>query len=201
MGGTDGPIAERRKSATVSHPHALSGVGQEAGCACAQGIDPIQQLQTRERPGSCSSAIAPEKTTATRWKGAQAGQRADRRGSYASAGSGWKIQEVSRVGAQSVTSKSKLLAREMPRVCSSMQQRAPGLRRPPARRPGLPPISRLWAPRRPPAHRLCRLTPRVQVGHFPGQKLRLGGGSLGADPTCLLHLPFKIGRASCRERV
>ena len=30
---------------------------------------------------------------------------------------GWEIQEVSRVGAQGVTSKSKLLAREMPRVC------------------------------------------------------------------------------------
>ena len=29
-------------------------------------------------------------------------------------GPGWEIQEVSRVGAQGVTSKSKLLAREMP---------------------------------------------------------------------------------------
>ena len=36
----------------------------------------------------------------------------------ASAGPGWKVQEVSRAGAQGVTSKSKLLAREMPRVCS-----------------------------------------------------------------------------------
>ena len=34
-----------------------------------------------------------------------------------SPGPGWKIQEVSRLGAQGVTSKSKLLAREMPRVC------------------------------------------------------------------------------------
>ena len=34
-------------------------------------------------------------------------------------GPGWEIQEVSRVGAQGVTSKSKLLAREMPRVCST----------------------------------------------------------------------------------
>ena len=48
------------------------------------------------------------------WKGARAGRRVDRRGSYASSGPGWKIQEVSRVGAQGVTSKSKLLAREMP---------------------------------------------------------------------------------------
>ena len=30
----------------------------------------------------------------------------------------WEIEEVSRVGAQGVTSKSKLLAREMPWVCS-----------------------------------------------------------------------------------
>ena len=35
-----------------------------------------------------------------------------------SSGPGWEIQEVSRVGAQGVTSKSQLLAREMPRVCS-----------------------------------------------------------------------------------
>ena len=45
-----------------------------------------------------------------RRKGARAGQRVDRRGSYASVGPGWKIQEVSRVGAQGDTSKSKLLA-------------------------------------------------------------------------------------------
>ena len=35
-----------------------------------------------------------------------------------SSGPIWEIQEVSRVGAQRVTSKSKLLARQMPRVCS-----------------------------------------------------------------------------------
>ena len=31
----------------------------------------------------------------------------------------------------------------------------------------------------------------VQVWHFPGQKLRLGGDALGADPTYLLYLPFR----------
>ena len=36
-----------------------------------------------------------------------------------SSGPEWKIEEVSRVGAQRVTSKSKLLAREMPRLCST----------------------------------------------------------------------------------
>ena len=35
-----------------------------------------------------------------------------------SSGPGWEIQEVSRVGAQGVASKSKLLARQMLRVCS-----------------------------------------------------------------------------------
>eukprot|EP01045_Picozoa_sp_COSAG04_P036906 COSAG04_NODE_9188_length_889_cov_13.013924_1_plen_262_part_10 len=30
----------------------------------------------------------------------------------------------------------------------------------------------------------------MQVWHFPGQKLRLGGDALGADPTYLLYLPF-----------
>ena len=35
-----------------------------------------------------------------------------------SSGPVWEIQEVSRAGAEGVTSKSKLLAREMPRVCS-----------------------------------------------------------------------------------
>ena len=31
----------------------------------------------------------------------------------------------------------------------------------------------------------------VQVWPFPGQKLRLGGDALGADPTYLLYLPFR----------
>ena len=31
----------------------------------------------------------------------------------------------------------------------------------------------------------------VQVWHFPGLKLRLGGDALGADPTYLLYLPFR----------
>ena len=33
--------------------------------------------------------------------------------------------------------------------------------------------------------------PPVQVRHFPGQKLRLGGDALGADPTYLLYLPSR----------
>ena len=44
------------------------------------------------------------------------GSRADAPELYS--GPGWEIQEVSRVGAQRVTSKSKLLALELLRVCS-----------------------------------------------------------------------------------
>ena len=66
----------------------------------------------------------------------------------------------------------------------------------------------MQAPRRAPAHRLCRLAPHghlwpqtfPRIGpqasaahsrHFPGQKLRLGGDVLGADPTYLLYLPSR----------
>ena len=52
------------------------------------------------------------------WKGARAEQRVDRRRSYASVGPGWEIQEVSRLGAQGVTSKSKLL----PLICYDCAQ-------------------------------------------------------------------------------
>ena len=31
----------------------------------------------------------------------------------------------------------------------------------------------------------------MQVWHFLGQKLRLGGDALGADPTYLLYLPYR----------
>ena len=53
-----------------------------------------------------------------RRKGGRAGPGSKVDTPEASSGPGWEIQEVSRVGAQGVTSKSKLLAREMPRVCS-----------------------------------------------------------------------------------
>merc|ERR1739841_330346 len=65
-------------------------------------------------PRVCSRGLRVDCGAARSRKGARAGQRVDRRGSYAPSGPEWKIQEVSRVGAQGVTSKSKLLAREMP---------------------------------------------------------------------------------------
>ena len=43
-------------------------------------------------------------------------------------------------------------------------------------------------------HRRAKIGPQassVQVWHFPGQKLRLGGDAMGADPTYLLYLPSR----------
>ena len=67
---------------------------------------------------------------AARWlKCARAGRRVDRRGSYASVWPEWKIEEVSRVGAQGVTSKSKLLSREMPDLHTGGLRADPGAAR------------------------------------------------------------------------
>ena len=63
-------------------------------------------------PRVCSTGLWVDPGAARSRKGVWAGQRVDRRGSYASVGPGWKIEEVSRVSAQGVTSKSKLLARD-----------------------------------------------------------------------------------------
>ena len=84
----------------------------------AQGVTSKSKLLALEMPRVCSRGLRVDPGAARWWKGARAGQRVDRRGSYASAGPGWEIQEVSRVGAQGATSKSKLLAHEMLRVCS-----------------------------------------------------------------------------------
>ena len=58
-------------------------------------------------------------------------------------------------------------------------------RRPARRaRPTPPPSTYILPPNRPTS--LC-----CTLGHFPGQKLRLGGDALGADPTYLLYLPSR----------
>ena len=72
------------------------------------------ELLAREMPDLHTGGLWVDSGAARSRKGARAGQRGDRRGSYGSARPGWTIQEVSRVGAQGVTSKSKLLAQEMP---------------------------------------------------------------------------------------
>ena len=79
------------------------------------GRRPGRHLQVeasgREMPRVCSRGLWVDSGAARWWKGARARQRVDRRGSYASARLEWKMQEVSRLGAQGATSKSKLLAR------------------------------------------------------------------------------------------
>ena len=106
----------------VDAPELSSGhVGeiQEVSRLGAQGVTSKSKLLAREMPDLHTGGLRVDSGVARSRKGARAGQRVDRRGSYASVGPEWEIQEVSRVGAQGVTSKSKLLAREMPRVCST----------------------------------------------------------------------------------
>ena len=91
---------------------------QEVSRVGAQPFTSKSMLLPREMPDLHTGGLRVDSGAARWWKGARAGQRVDRRRSYASSGPGWKVHEVSRVGAQSVTSKSKLLALEMPRVCS-----------------------------------------------------------------------------------
>ena len=101
----------------VDAPELSSGPGweiQEVSRVGAQRVTSKSKLLAREMPDLHTGGLRAD-LGAARWlKGAWAGQRVDRKGSYAFAGPGWEIQEVSRVGAQGVTSKSKLLAREMP---------------------------------------------------------------------------------------
>ena len=101
----------------VDAPEPSSGPGwkiQEVSRVGAQGVTSKSKLLAREMPDLHTGGLRVDSGVARSRKGARAGQRVDRRGSYASVGQEWKIQEVSRVGAQGVTSKSKRLAREMP---------------------------------------------------------------------------------------
>ena len=115
-----GEIAQGRACAVwvqVDAPELSSGPGweiQEVSRVGAQGATSKSKLLALEMPRVCSRGLRVDPGAARWWKGARAEQRVDRRRSYASAGPGWKIQEVSRVGAQGVTSKSKLLALQMP---------------------------------------------------------------------------------------
>ena len=86
---------------------------QEVSRVGAQGVTSKSKLLAREMPDLHTGGLRVDSSAARWWKGARAELRVDRRRSYASAGPGWEIQEVSRLGAQGVTSKSKLLAREI----------------------------------------------------------------------------------------
>ena len=72
---------------------------QEVSRLGAQGVTSKSKLLAREMPELHTGGMRAD-TSAARWrKGAQAGLRVDRRGSYASAGPICEIQEVSRLGA------------------------------------------------------------------------------------------------------
>ena len=85
---------------------------EEVSRVGAQGVTSKSKLLAREMPDLHTGGLRVDPGAARWLKGAQAGWRVDRRGSYASVRPEWKIEEVSRVGAQGVTSKSKLLAHE-----------------------------------------------------------------------------------------
>merc|ERR1711969_150035 len=123
----DSGVARSRKGARagarVDRRGSYASVGpgweiQEVSRVGAQGVTSKSKLLAQEMPDLHTGGLRVDSGVARSRRGAQAGQRVDRRGSYASARPEWKIQEVSRVGAQGLTSKSKLLAREMLRVCS-----------------------------------------------------------------------------------
>merc|ERR1711969_510091 len=117
-----GEIAQGRACAVwlkVDAPEASSGPGwkiQEVSRVGAQGVTSKSKLLAREMPPVCSKGLRADSGEDCRRKGGCAGPGGKVDAPELSSGPGWEIQEVSRVGAQGVTSKSKLLAREMPRV-------------------------------------------------------------------------------------
>ena len=90
---------------------------QEVSRVGAQGVTSKSKLLARQMPRVCSSGLRVDSGEDGRRKGGCAGPGGKVDAPEAPSGPGWEIQEVSRVGAQGVTSKSKLLALEMLRVC------------------------------------------------------------------------------------
>ena len=91
---------------------------QEVSRVGAQGITSKSKLLALQMPRVCSRGLRADSGEDCRRKGGCAGPGSKVDAPELSSGPGWEIQEVSRVGAQGVTSNSKLLAREMPRLCS-----------------------------------------------------------------------------------
>ena len=84
----------------------------------AQGVTSKSKLLARQMPRVCSSGLRVDSGEDGRRKGGCAGPGGKVDAPELSSGPVGEIHEVSRVGAQGVTSKSKLLALEMLRVCS-----------------------------------------------------------------------------------
>ena len=98
------------KSMRRRPPRALDGI-QEVSQVSAQGVTSKSKLLAREMPRVCSRGLRVDSGEDGRRKGGCAGPGGKVDAPELSSGPGWEIQEVSRVGAQGVTSKSKLLAR------------------------------------------------------------------------------------------
>ena len=91
---------------------------QEVSRVGAQGVTSKSKLLAPQMPRVCSRGLRVDSGGELRRKGGSAGPGAKVDAATASRRPMREIQEVSRVGAQGLTSKSKLLAREMLRVCS-----------------------------------------------------------------------------------
>ncbi len=87
---------------------------EEVSRVGAQGVTSKSKLLAREMPRVCSRGLRVDSGESLRRKGGSAGPGSKVDAATASVRPVWEIQEVSRVGAQGVTSKSKLLAQEMP---------------------------------------------------------------------------------------
>ena len=105
----------------VGAPELSSGPGweiQEVSRLGAQGVTSKSKLLAREMPRVCSGGLRADSGEDCRRKGGCAGPGGKVDTPELSSGPVWEIQEGRRGGAQGVTAKSKLLARERPRVCS-----------------------------------------------------------------------------------
>ena len=106
----------------VDAPEAASGPGwkvQEVSRVGAQGGTSKSKLLARGNAAGVQQRLAGRFGGKFEAEGGRAGPGGKVDTPELSSGPGWEIQEVSRVGAQGVTSKSKLLALAMPRLHSS----------------------------------------------------------------------------------
>ena len=100
-------------------PRGLTGRYSRLSRPGAQPVTSTSQLLSPEMTRVYSGGLRVDSGESLRRKGGSAGPGTKVDAPELSSGPVWEIQEVSRAGAQEITSKSKLLAREMPRVRSA----------------------------------------------------------------------------------
>ena len=124
-------VAQPCRLSSQKERHGGDGLGDEPSCVLHVAFRPhggafgrpstrkrdLQQFPRLRIDLRASSAHCAVSGARSKSWGSRAGGCAEVTHCFAAVGPGWKIQEVSRVGAQSVTSKSTLLALEMLRVC------------------------------------------------------------------------------------